>query len=167
MDLEPFKRIEGELSQFFLQLSDLQMQIREKLRQHSDGKTLKGNELVGWLGEIYGKYLFDGHLVDDSFEHDFETSSGLRVSVKTRKGMASGWNRTSAIPKIYGDDCPTHLLFVHLNDHYIVDNIWFFPWDTLVEENRFKVHKVRGNVRSYYMSISSSKDVEYLIYQAE
>jgi len=35
-------------------------------------KTLKGNELVGWLGEIYTKIVLNGHLVDDSYEHDVE-----------------------------------------------------------------------------------------------
>jgi len=164
MDIGAFKEVESEFYDLFSQLSSIQNTIREKLTSHADGKTLKGNELVGWLGEVYGKYLFNGYLVDDSFEHDVETKDGLRISVKTRKGTGKGWNRTSAIPKIEGDDCPSHLLFVHLNDNYLVDRIWLYPWSELLETGRFKKHVVRGNMRSYFMQVNVKSDNQYLIY---
>ncbi|MBT3094601.1 MAG: hypothetical protein KME58_17115 [Candidatus Thiodiazotropha sp. (ex Lucina pensylvanica)] len=164
MDIESFKDIENEFSELFSQLSNIQSTIREKLTSHADGKTLKGNELVGWLGEVYGKYLFNGYLVDDSFEHDVETQDGLRISVKTRKGTGKGWNRTSAIPKIEGDDCPTHLLFVHLNDSYLVDKMWLYPWGELFEADRFKKHIVRGNMRSYFIQVNEKTDSKFLIF---
>lgn len=165
MDIDSIKEIENEFATLFSELSTIQNSIREKLVHHADGKTLKGNELVGWLGEIYGKYMFNGYLVDDSYEHDVETKDGLRISVKTRKGSGSGWNRTSAIPKIEGNDCPTHLLFVHLNDNYLVDKMWLFTWSELLEANRFKKHVVRGNMRSYYMLVKEKMDKQYLIYK--
>ena len=164
MNIESFKEIEDKFSEIFSRLSTIQSTIRQKLAGHADGKTLKGNELVGWLGEIYGKYLFNGYLVDDSFEHDVETQDGLRISVKTRKGTKKGWNRTSAIPKIEGDDCPTHLLFVHLNDNYLVENMWLYPWNELHVADRFKKHTVRGNMRSYYMQVNKHSDIKHLIF---
>ena len=103
--------LEQECKALFTELASLQNKIREKMSAYADGKTLKGNELVGWLGEIYGKLLLDGILVHDREEHDFVCSDGSRVSVKTRKGFGTGWQKTSAIPKLDGPQCPTHLLF--------------------------------------------------------
>ena len=67
--------LEAECQALFTQLAELQKEIREKVSVHADGKNLKGNELVGWLGEIYGKLLFDGTLVSDREEHDFVTDN--------------------------------------------------------------------------------------------
>lgn len=165
MKFNSFKKVENELSSLFLDLASIQKSIREKLVKHADGKTLKGNELVGWLGEVYCKYLFKGYLVDDSFEHDVETKDGLRISVKARKGKGKGWNKTSAISKIKGANCPTHLLFVHLNDYYFVDHIWLYPWSNLLKSGRFKKHMVRGNMRSYYFLVNQRQDNEFLIFK--
>ncbi len=162
--IEPLQRIEDKFRKMFADLSDLQDRIREKLLKHSDGKSLKGNELVGWLGEIYGKYYLGGTLVDDTLEHDFETSSADRVSVKARTGRKAGWTRTSAIPKIVGDDCPTHLLFVNLTDAYLVRRMWLYPWQDLLANRRFREHNVRGNMRSYHFSVSEREDQDYEIY---
>lgn len=82
--------LERECKSLFTELSLLQSTIRNKLTAYADGKTLKGNELVGWLGEIYGKLLLDGTLVHDREEHDFVCADGSRVSVKTRKGFGTG-----------------------------------------------------------------------------
>jgi hypothetical protein len=156
--------LEVECQTLFSQLTSLQKEIREKLSIHADGKKLKGNELVGWLGEIYGKLLFDGRLVDDREEHDFVSGAGFRVSVKTRKGWNSGWKQTSAIPKIEGSDCPTHLLFIHLNDDFSIDRIWLFEWSHLVAKNRFSIHKVRGTQRSFIFHVDETKDKAYVVY---
>lgn len=163
-EFDRFSELEKEFGALFSELSKLQISIHSKLAQHADGKKLKGNEIVGWLGEIYCKYIFDGELVDDSFEHDVETSDGMRISVKTRKGNSKGWNRTSAIPKVVGNDAPTHLLFVRLNNEYIADRMWLFLWQVLIENNRFKDHMVRGQWRSYYVNINEKTDQPYLIY---
>ncbi len=156
--------LEAECRELFRKLTSLQDEIRKKLSIHADGKTLKGNEIVGWLGEIYGKLLFDGQLVDDRKEHDFVFASEFRVSVKTRKGWKSGWKRTSAIPKIEGSDCPTHLLFVHLNDDYSIDRIWSLEWRELVKAERFKKHMVRGAPRSFIFTIDEARDKTHLVY---
>ena len=163
-DFDAFDRVEKDFDALFHLLSITQKEIQEKLEEHSDGKVLKGNELVGWLGEIYTKIILNGFLVDDSYEHDVETNDGLKISVKTRKGKNSGWTRTSAIPKIEGSECPTHLMFVHLNDSYTVSEMWFYPWPDLLKTDRFKKHIVRGNFRSFYMSANPKSDAKYKIY---
>jgi hypothetical protein len=68
-----------DFKQLFEQLQSLQLQIRQRLIDYSDGKHLKGHELVGWLGEIHAKILLGGILVHDKHEHDVETSCGWRV----------------------------------------------------------------------------------------
>ena len=156
--------LEVECQAIFAELAALQKKIREVLSVHADGKNLKGNELVGWLGEIYGKLLFDGMLVDDREEHDFVASDGRRVSVKTRKGWGLGWKQTSAIPRIEGSDCPTHLLFVHLNDDYSIDRMWLLDWGHLLSTERFKKHVVRGSQRSFIFSIHEENDNAYVVY---
>lgn len=163
-NLKAVNKLEAECQTLFDKLFALQDEIREKLSEHADGKHLKGNELVGWLGEIYGKLFFNGILVDDRKEHDFIADGDRRVSVKTRKGWKSGWKQSSAIPKITGNDCPTHLLFVHLNDNYSLDRMWLFNWQELVRLERFKEHKVRGTHRSFVFTIDEVKDEPFVIY---
>lgn len=159
--------LEQECSALFSELTVLQGKIRMKLSAYADGKTLKGNELVGWLGEIYGKLLLDGKLVHDREEHDFVCANGWQVSVKTRKGFGTGWQRTSAIPKLGGSNCPTHLLFVHLNDDYSIDRIWLFAWPVLAANERFKSHVVRGSHRSFIFTLDEKKDKTYVVYGAD
>lgn len=165
-DFDRMDRIEKDFAGLFTTLSMTQKKIRELLAEYSDGKVLKGDELVGWLGEIYTKIALDGFMVDDSFEHDVETSSGLTVSVKTRRGINSGWTRSSAIPKIEGEGVPSHLMFVHLNHEYVVNSMWLYPWHELLSAERFRKHNVRGNFRSYYMSVNPTKDAKYKVYAA-
>jgi hypothetical protein len=165
MDIHALEKIEKDFTTLFLSLTDTQNKIRQMLEEHSDGKVLKGDELVGWLGEIYTKILFSGKLVDDSFEHDVETPEGWKISVKTRRGRNSGWTRSSAIPKHEGDDCPSHLMFVHLNENYSVQEMWLYPWDDLSKAGRFKVHTVRGQFRAFYMSVKPAQDDKYKIFE--
>ena len=159
--------VEQECKALFTELASLQEKIRERLSGYADGKRLKGNELVGWLGEIYGKLLLDGKLVHDREEHDFVCADGALVSVKTRKGFGTGWQRTSAIPKLDGPQCPTHLLFVHLHDDYLIDRIWLFPWSVLATKERFKSHTVRGSHRSFIFTLDEKKDKANVIYGAD
>lgn len=159
-----FEQIQNELRNDFNQLLSIQNSIHNKLKHYCDGKLLKGDELVGWLGEIYVKKLFSGVLVDDSYEHDVETPDGCRISVKTRRGNNSGWQRTSSIPKIIGKDSPTHLVFVHLNYDYSVNKIWKYDWNILLQNNRLKEHYVRENLRGYYFSVSTKNDKSNIIY---
>lgn len=156
--------IQYEMVELFKKLSLIEKEIKDKLSIFSDGKLLKGNELVGWLGEIYGKSLLNGKLVNDIEEHDFITSDNMRISVKTRKGVKPGWQRSSAIPKIDGDGCPTHLMFVHLHDNYLIDRIWLFNWSDLYESKRFTIHYVKGIQRSYIFNLNEKKDINSLIF---
>jgi hypothetical protein len=156
--------LEAECQFLFSELFTLQKKIRDKLALHADGKNLKGYEFVGWLGEIYGKILIDGTLVDDREEFDFISSNGWKVSVKTRKGWNSGWKQSSAIPKIEGDDCPSHLLFVHLDDDFSIDRMWLFDWADLVSAGRFKKHMVRGSPRSFIFYIDEQRDEANIVY---
>jgi hypothetical protein len=164
MSKQEIKQLESELLEHFTIINQQQMVIRQKLEKYTDGKKLKGDEYVGWLGEIYCKLLLDGTLVSDEQEHDLITKNGERISVKARKGKGSGWKRTSAIPKIEGDDCPTHLMFIHLKDDYSVDRIWSFPWEELLKSGRFKEYNVRGSHRSFYFQIKPEIDIKYLCY---
>ena len=160
---EDVANLEQRLAYLLDELSDVQSRILKLLREHADQKVLKGNELVGWLGEIYGKMLLGGRLVDDSLEHDFEANPDYRVSVKTRKGTGANWSRTSAIPLIEGEGCPTHLMFVHLNDTYRLRRVWLYPWADLLDKSRFRKHVVRGNFRSYYFTVREADDEKYCI----
>jgi len=159
------RKLEKEYLPLFSKLASLQREIKERLSVHADGKILKGNELVGWLGEIYGKLFFDGNLVNDQEEHDFVSKDGCRrVSVKTRKGARAGWKQTGAISSIEGSNCPTHLLFVHLNEDYSIDRMWLFDWRELVKTDRFKKHKVRGAQRSFIFLIDEERDEDHIVY---
>jgi hypothetical protein len=166
MNIAAVEGIQRKLRVRFQQLVEIQRSIRGELVAHADGKNLKGNELVGWLGEIYVKSLLGGQLVDDSLEHDVETPAGWLVSVKTRKGWNSGWRQTSAIPKTDGTTCPTHLVFVHLDDEYGLDRIWLYEWQELLEQGRFKKHMVRGEFRSYIFSVDEARDKGRVVYTA-
>ena len=165
--VQVFENVQTEFEPLFCKLSKMQREIQEKIAKYSDGKVLKGNELVGWLGEVYTKIILNGRLVDDTHEHDVETEDGMRVSVKTRKGRGNGWKKSSAIPKIEGADCPTHLMFVHLDEKYLVLRMWLYPWGHLQRTDRFRPHVVRGNLRSFYMSVKPDVDSDYEVYNRE
>lgn len=165
MSRQELERLQRQLHKHLAAIEQERTAIRQKLLQHTDGKNLKGDEVVGWLGEIFGKLLLDGSLVSDDVEHDLKTKDGKRISVKARKGAAKGWHRTSAIPKIDGDGCPSHLMFVHLNDDHSIDRIWLYPWEELLTSDRFKEHIVRGIHRSFFFQVRPKTDEKYVIYQ--
>jgi len=125
IDISKINKVRDAISSdlnFFL---NAQAKIKDSLLDFTDGKNLKGDELTGWLGEIFAKLLLDGTLVDESQEHDFIVlGTGEKYAVKARKGRKGGWNNTSAISKIEGDDCPTYLLFIHFDSEYRIENIW-------------------------------------------
>jgi len=140
--------------------------IRQKLQEHADGKQLKGDEITGWLGEIYGKMILNGTIVPDEYDYDFKAQD-MRVSVKARKGVTRGWEITSIIPRIEGDECPTHLMFIQFTGSYSISRVWLFPWKDLHDQERFKEKRVRGEHRGYYVRIKPLLDKDYLIYPQE
>ena len=156
-----FKKLEKKLLPESKTINKAIENIRKELERYADGKELKGDEIVGWLGEIYAKLLLDGNLVPDDFKYDVQAGN-KKVAVKARKGRKSSWKRSSAIPKIEGRGCPTHLMFFHLNDDYSIDRVWLYPWTDLVKGKRFRKHIVRGNFRSYYFRVDVEKDNKYL-----
>lgn len=156
--------LEKKFQTKFWELSLLETKIHEEIKEHADEKVLKGNERVGWLGEIYGKTLYGGKLVDDTHEHDFVANNGrMRVSVKTRKGRKKGWQKSGIVRSIDGEKTPTHFMFVHLNDNYSVDRIWNFPWTYLMQNGRLREKVVRNQMLGWQISIRDTLDGDYLI----
>jgi hypothetical protein len=155
--------LENALRPKFLSVLSARNEIYAQLESLADGKRLKGDEIVGWLGEIYGKLLLGGTLIDEGFEPDLLTEDGRRVSIKARKGKS--WRQSSAIPKIEGDGSPTHLLFLRLSDDYLVHTIWLHDWEKLRQEGRFKVHRVRDQHRSYIFNVNEGLDRLAIFYE--
>lgn len=165
---DSIEELQNELDADFIAVYTGIQSIKNKLINYSDQKNLKGDEIVGWYGEICCRQLTKGKLVSDNYEYDVVTPQGFKISVKTRKGNNNGWKTTSAIPKIeINEESPTHLMFIHLLEDYSVDKIWLFNWIDLIHDNRFLVHKVRRNKRSYVFRINPEKDQKKLIYSSE
>ena len=72
----------NELVELPNQLCEIQNKIRAVVSVYANGRKLKGNELVAWLGEIYVKLLYDGLLADETEEHDVDCNDGKLISVK-------------------------------------------------------------------------------------
>lgn len=166
MNKDLVQKLEQTLANDFRAVSEAVLRIRGVLESKADSKSLKGDELVGWLGEVYGKLFYDGTLVDEQQEHDFVDKIGRRISVKARRDRGNGasWKRSSGIPRIKGKDCPTHLLFVRLSEDYRVKDMWLYDWKALLKAGRFKSHKVRGEHRAYYFSVKVRLDKGNLEY---
>jgi hypothetical protein len=155
--------LSASLEADFKKIADATGGIRQKLQEHANGKLLKGDEIIGWLGEIYGKLLLNGTLVPDNYDYEVKAQD-MCVSVKARKGEAGGWQITSIIPRIDGEGCPTHLVFIQFTNTYSIKRVWLFPWKDLRHQKRFKEKRVRGEHRGYYVRIKPSRDKAYLIY---
>ena len=167
MDLpQNLRQLSTSLEAEFREIASATERIRRKLQEHADGKRLKGDEITGWLGEIYGKIMLNGTLVPDTYDYDVEVRD-MRVCVKARKGVAHGWEITSIIPRVEGDECPTHLMFIQFTESYSINRVWLFPWSYLRNQGRFLKKKVRGEHRGYYVRIKPSLDKGYLIYSEE
>jgi hypothetical protein len=163
---ENLVKLSDSLAGDFNRITATTRTIRKKLEEHADGKPLKGDEITGWLGEVYGRMLLDGKLVADSYDYDVITKD-MRVSIKARKGTSSGWNITSLISRIEGTDCPTHLMFMQFTEDYSLFRVWLFPWGRLHESGRFIEKKVRGEHRGFYVAIRPANDRGYLVYCSE
>jgi hypothetical protein len=161
-DFDSVQKLHSEILKDLELIQTSYASVKRRLNLESDGKKLKGNELVGWLGEIYAKLLFGGKLVSEKFDHDLELIGDLRISVKARKGKS--WKVSSAIPKIEGQDLPTHLLFIRLNDDYSLASAWFFKWDELLKSRRFEKKFVRGQQRGWTFTVKSVDDKDNLLF---
>jgi len=148
-------------------ISGAMARIKSKLKKYADNKELKGDEMVGWLGEVYAKSYLNGKMVaNDNLDHDVVVGKIARVSVKARrqKDEKGSWKTSSRIPRIKGPGTPTHLLFVRLNENYEPDRMWLFEWADLLAEDRFKEKKVRRQHVGWTFSISEKRDKKNLIY---
>lgn len=157
------RQLSASLEAEFKEIAAATDRIRHKLQEHADGKRLKGDELTGWLGEIYGKMMLNGTLVPDTCDYDVKARD-MRICVKARKGVALGWQITSIIPRVEGEECPTHLMFLQFTESYSIKRVWLFPWEYLRNHRRFIDKRVRGEHRGYYVRIKPSVDKDYLIY---
>jgi len=155
--------LSANLESDFKDIKDTIQRIKQKLQKYADGKQLKGEEITGWLGEIYGKMILNGKLVPDEYDYDVETQDKF-VSIKARKGTSGSWQVSSIIPRIIGAECPTHLMFIQFTDDYLINKIWLFPWEYLRDSGRFIEKMVRGSRRGYYIRVKPSMDSDYLIY---
>jgi DDE family transposase len=72
---------------------------------------------------------------------------------------------SSAIPKIEGDGSPTHLLFFRLTDDFLVHTIWLYDWQRILQDGRFKVHRVRNEHRSYIFNVNERLDGLAILYE--
>jgi hypothetical protein len=159
------QRLESRLQGHFNVLARKQAKIKLTLDGYADGKPLKGDEIVGWLGEVYTKLLLRGELASDDLDYDVKAGN-KRVSVKARKGNAKGWNRTSSIPRVAGTEAPTHLAFLHFDSCYRLRRAWLYPWEEIRRAGRFKKHIVRGQHRAYVFNVSLTKDKRYVCYES-
>jgi hypothetical protein len=153
--------IQNSVKDHLAELATINAKIKGALKPFSDNKTLKGDEVIGWLGEVFCNALLQGNLVDD--QHDFEAND-KRISVKARKGDNIGWNISGIIYQKKEKRDPTHLMFVHFNNDYTIDRIWEYEWSYLVESGRLKPKKVGDNERGVIFTVRNVKDKEYVVY---
>lgn len=159
--IEQLHAFETDLGEFFKSLVSITESIRQYIQKHTKRK-LKGDEIVGWLGEVYAKFLVDGEVeIDDSLDYDV-TAPSMRISVKARKGTQRNWNRTSSIPsnELSQENGPTHLLFLQLNDDYRLKRAWLYDWNQV--QPYFK--PVKAGSSMYYFKVKIERDRECLIY---
>ena len=76
MSNSQFISLENSLMPKLAAIAAARNDVHEVIQSLANGKKLKGDEIIGWLGEIYGKIWFGGELVDDSLEHDLLTEDG-------------------------------------------------------------------------------------------
>ena len=155
--------VQKSVNVYLNELQNINMKIRQVLTTYANGKYLKGDEVVGWLGEIYASKLLNGKLVDDTNQHDFETEDGCRISVKARKGNNDGWKTSGIIYRKDGKLDPTHLMFIHFKDDYSIDRIWVYSWEYLLKENRLKEKIVGDDNRGWIFNVRDKKDKEFII----
>lgn len=130
--------------------------IRNELGKHADGKNLKGDEVVSWLGLIYSKMIYGNRLYAGQ-ENYFTDEDGKTYAVKSRKGNSGRWNETGLISEINGEN-PDYLVFMQFNENYKVINIWKYDWATLMNENRFLPKVVKRNRRAWTLTVDVDGD---------
>jgi len=59
MEINKLLELQSDLKDDLLAINQVLEKVRNRLINLANGKILKGDEVVGWLGEIYGKVLFN------------------------------------------------------------------------------------------------------------
>jgi hypothetical protein len=128
--------------------------------------TLKGNEVVGWIGELYAATVQGGEIKSDSESYDIVRENGKKVEVKTRRQSKDGstsWKRSGVI-SVDADNPPDYLIFVKLNKDYQLEEMYEFPWSYLKDEERLKEAKSNDNLKGYYIMLAPTIQGEYKVY---
>lgn len=168
MPLSELEKLEADSKKYFTAVKTANDAVKEHLQGYvSSGRVLKGDEIVGWYGEIVTQQFLGGEIIEnDAEDYDIiNADKGEKYSVKTRKGFGSNWQTSSLIPSDeVNDKSPTHLVFVHLNVDYSVESIWMYPWEEVVANKRLSPRKVKKVSRGFTFSVKVSKDKKYLVY---
>lgn len=163
MNHKNVQQTENELRSVLEELAGIHGKVREAIKHYVEGFALKGNETVGWLGEMYVAQLLGGTIKDDSYSYDIKAvnkrGKKMRVEVKTRRKVTGkkGWRRTGIITLKDGEKPPTHLAFVKLAEDYSLSGIYLYPWDE-IDKERLKLFKVKGQQRGYYFRVRDDDD---------
>jgi|AntRauTorckE5430_2_1112549.scaffolds.fasta_scaffold11770_3 hypothetical protein len=132
---EEVQRIGKELSPVLESLHQIHKTVHNAIKPYTDGFSLKGNETVGWLGEMYAFQFFGGKIEKDSLSYDLTVTDSAgkveKLEVKTRRvTVGSNWSTTGVIKlnqiandgkfsvDIGNDQNPTHLVFIKLYNNY-------------------------------------------------
>lgn len=141
----------------------------EPLLAEGSNFSLKGNEVVGWLGELYAATLLGGEIESDDKSYDILVKGEAiceRIEVKTRRQSSeksNSWKRSGVI-SVDEKDSPTHVVFVKLDKDYRLDEMYKFGWQYLEKEDRLKEAKSNENKRGYYIVLAPTKQEEWMIY---
>lgn len=170
MSYNELKNLEDGAKEYFDAVKKANEDIKAYLKKYiSTGRILKGYEIVGWYGEIVTQELLGGVVIaDDTKDYDVvNAEKNEKYSVKARMGTSGNWKVTSLIPNnTIDEESPTHLVFVHLDDTYKVESVWSYPWEYLVNNNRLRPKKVKGDLRGYTLTVKVSSDKAFLVYES-
>jgi hypothetical protein len=173
---EEVQRIGKELSPVLESLHQIHKTVHNAIKPYIDGFSLKGNETVGWLGEMYAFQLFGGKIEKDRLSYDLTVTDSAgeieRIEVKTRRVTASSnWSKTGVIKlkriangskfsvDVDNNQNPTHLVFVKLYNNYSLAAIYKFSIKKLWEDNRL-IESTPGKVfRGYTFTLSENTDI--------
>ncbi|NJC27158.1 hypothetical protein [Neolewinella antarctica] len=158
MAKKEMEKAQSELKTVLNELYKIHDKVHKEIQKQAPKFKLKGNETVGWLGEIYTAKFYGGEIVKDESSYDVivneDKEDEKRLEVKTRRRTSgSSWRNSGVIgfTKI-GEVPPTHLIFVILKNNYTIESIYEFEWDD-VSTTRFRDSIVKKKVRGYFVRL--------------
>ena len=173
MNMDRIEAIQRELKDDLNTLATIDHKLKEAIKYYVGEFDLKGNEVVGWLGEMYSCHFFDGEIQPDVISYDILIPGKVeeRLEVKTRRVSKSGKDHgtQSGVIKLTGreQEDPTSLVFVTLTRDYLLQSIYKFPlseiFGGLDNIKRLRSSKVKKNFRGYTLTLRED-DKQYLVY---